>query len=189
MIKVDEIIVVEGKYDRQALLRVVDGVIIETGGFRIFKDKELIEALKSLAQSHGLIILTDSDAAGFVIRNKIHGVIGKKYIKDAYIPDVPGKERRKDAPSKEGLLGVEGMPEEVILQALTRAGVKTQTTDEQPKNRIKYTKTDMYRLGLSGRENSAEKRRELAKKLSLPAHLSANRLLELLNIIGWDENT
>lgn len=185
MIKINEIIVVEGKYDRQTLLRYIDGAIVETGGFRIFKDKELITALKKLAETQGLVILTDSDSAGFAIRSKICGSIDGKYIKNAYIPDIYGKERRKRTASKEGLLGVEGMSEDIIKAAFEKAGVTVGGSDRSAPKKS-YTKSDLFAYGLSGSTESAEKRKKLARSLGLPAHLSANRLLELLNIIGWE---
>ena len=177
MIKINEIIVVEGKYDSAAVKRYVDTIVIETGGFRLFKDKDLINTIKVLAQKRGIVILTDSDSAGFNIRNKILSFVDNKYVKNAYIPDIQGVERRKKKPSKEGLLGVEGMTGEVIIEALKIAGVDTES-NTGIKNRIK--KSDFYEIGLYGRHNSKEKRDELKKVLGLPKYLSANKLFEIL---------
>ncbi len=176
MIKIKEAIIVEGKYDKAQLKKVCDALIIATDGFRIFKDKEKREFLKALAQRQGLIILTDSDRAGFVIRSHLKSFIPSDYIKNVYIPDIPGKERRKDKPSKEGLLGVEGIDEETLSSLLKEAcEVKT---GENP-NPI--TKSDLFELGLSGGDNSSKYRRALTKELSLPNRLSTNALLEILN--------
>ena len=184
MIKINEVIVVEGKSDKIKLERLVDAVIIETGGFRIFKDAELRNMLKDLAENRGLIILTDSDSAGFAIRNAIKGSIPSQFIKNAYISEVKGKERRKRNPSKEGLLGVEGVSDEEILNALRRAGINIEENDgkaSEPTQRI--TKTDLFEDGFTGGTNSSERRKKLEKELNLPTHLSTNKLLEVLNIL------
>ena len=182
MIKINEVIVVEGEYDRKTLENIVDATVIATDGFRIFNDRELISMLSRLAKERGLVILTDSDRAGFAIRNRIISSIDNKYIKNAYIPDIPGKEKRKDKPSKEGFLGVEGMSAEVIKEALKRAGVSAcGGNDEVCRRRI--TKADLYEDGLFGTDNSAEKRARLISSLGLPRRLSANKLLEVLNIM------
>ncbi len=180
--RVREAIVVEGRYDKNNLSQVVDAVIIETGGFGIFSDNEKLMLIKKLAEARGVIIMTDPDSAGFLIRNHLKGALKDEQIKHAYIPDMPGKERRKAAPSKEGLLGVEGAGPEVILSALKRAGATFDGENIAPVAGG-ITKTDMYALGLSGGEGSRDKRRELAKRLGLPERISANALLEVLNAI------
>jgi len=184
MIKINEVVVVEGKSDKIKLERLVDTVIIETGGFRIFKDPELRNMLKDLAEKRGIIILTDSDRAGFAIRNAIKGSIDPKYIKNAYISEIKGKERRKRNPSKEGLLGVEGVSDEEIFNALRRAGVNLDNNDsETEKTTRKITKTDMFEDGFTGGVNSSERRKKLEQELKLPTHLSTNKLIEVLNIL------
>jgi len=177
MIKINEIIVVEGKYDCAAVRRHIDTLVLETGGFRLFKDPELLETIKLLAEKRGVVILTDSDSAGFLIRNKILSFVDKKYVKNAYIPDIKGVERRKREPSKEGFLGVEGMTGEVIIDALRKAGVDLGEGNVQRKT---LKKSDLYEMGLSGRPDSAKKRLELQKSLGLPKYLSANKLMEIL---------
>lgn len=181
MERIKEVIVVEGRYDKNTLSQVVDAVIIETGGFRIFNDGQKRSLLKKLAESRGLIIMTDSDGAGFMIRNHLKGCIAPELIKQAYIPDVYGKERRKSAPSREGKLGVEGMSPQVILEALRRAGATFEGPEAEERPEI--TKADLYKKGLSGGENSAELRKGLLKKLELPERLSAQGLLDVLNAI------
>jgi len=182
MVKIREAIVVEGRYDKNTLSQVVDAAIFETSGFGIMNDKTQLALLRKVAQTKGLIVFTDSDGAGFVIRNYLKGAIDPKYIKHAYIPDVPGKERRKAAPGKEGLLGVEGMRPEVILEALRRAGA-TILGEEAPPVCQAITKQDLVEIGLSGGANSALKRLALLKKLELPAHMSANAMLQALNLL------
>lgn len=182
MERIKEVIVVEGRYDKNTLSQVVDAVIIETGGFGIFNDSQKRNLLKKLAESRGLIIMTDSDAAGFMIRNHLKGCIAPELIKHAYIPDIYGKERRKSAPSREGKLGVEGMSPQVILEALSRAGATFQGPEHR-EDQSRISKADMYRKGLSGGENSAALRKELMKKLELPERLSAQGLLDVLNAI------
>lgn len=182
MERIKEVIVVEGRYDKNTLSQVVDAVIIETGGFGIFNDSQKRNLLKKLAESRGLIIMTDSDAAGFMIRNHLKGCIAPELIKHAYIPDIYGKERRKSAPSREGKLGVEGMSPQVILEALSRAGATFQGL-EHTEDQSRISKADLYRKGLSGGENSAALRKELMKKLELPERLSAQGLLDVLNAI------
>ena len=182
MIKIKEVIIVEGRYDVNTLSQIVDATIVETSGFGIFKDKDKQGMLRSLAERRGIIVFTDSDGAGFVIRNFISGIVDSRYIKNAYIPDIQGKEKRKNAPSKEGKLGVEGMSREIIINALKQAGA---TIDDMP-SETSYTgisKTDLYTLGLIGKEGSAQKRLVLKKKLGLPEHLSSNALVKVLNII------
>lgn len=177
---VREVIVVEGRYDKNALSQVVDAVIIETSGFGIFNDAEKRKLLQTMAEARGLIVLTDSDGAGFVIRNYIKGCVDPKLVKHAYIPDIYGKERRKSALSREGKLGVEGMKPQVLLDALIRAGA-TFDDEENKKTAPRISKADMYARGLSGREGSAEKRAQLIKQLGLPERLTADGLLDVLN--------
>ena len=182
MQSVKEVIVVEGRYDKNTLRQVVDAVVIETDGFGIFNDAQKQKLLRTMAEKRGLVILTDPDGAGFVIRNFIKSCVPAKYLKQAYVPDIRGKEKRKARPSKEGKLGVEGMRSEILLMALKRAGATfsdTQTAEFEQK----VTKADLYRLGLSGRERSAEKRAELIRELDLPEHLSADALLDVINAI------
>lgn len=183
MISVKEVIVVEGRYDKNTLSQIVDATIVETEGFGIFKDKNKQEMLRNLAQRRGIIIFTDSDGAGFVIRNFIKGIVEPQYIKNAYIPDIPGKEKRKREASKEGKLGVEGMGPEIIVSALRSSGA---TIDEEvgESRYSEITKADLYTLGLVGREGSAEKRKVLQRRLGLPEHLSSNSLVRVLNIIS-----
>ena len=180
MHSVREVIVVEGRYDKNALSQVVDAVIIETSGFGIFNDAEKRKLLQTMAEARGLIVLTDSDGAGFVIRNYIKGCVDPKLVKHAYIPDIYGKERRKSAPSREGKLGVEGMKPQVLLDALIRAGA-TFDDEENKKAAPRISKADMYARGLSGRDGSAEKRARLIKQLGLPERLTADGLLDVLN--------
>ncbi len=179
--RIKEVIVVEGRYDRNMLLQVVDATVVETGGFSVFNDREKLNFLRRLAEKRGLILLTDSDGAGFVIRNYLKGALPKEHIKQAYIPDMPGKERRKRKPGKEGKLGVEGMSPQVLLEALRRSGATF--ADESPtmeKNAI--TKADLLEKGLIG-PGSVARRQALLRELSLPAHLTPNALLEALNIL------
>ena len=181
MVKVKEAIVVEGRYDKNTLSQIVDATILETQGFGLFKDKQQLSLLRRVAQKWGLIVFTDSDGAGFVIRNHIKSAIDGKYLKHAYIPDIPGKERRKAAPGKEGKLGVEGMTPQVILEALRRAGATIEGESAAPQRNI--TKQDMMELGLSGGPSSAALRLALLKKLDMPAHMSANAMLQALNLL------
>ena len=181
MVRIREAIVVEGRYDKNTLSQIVDAPILETNGFGIFKDKKQMELLRRVAKSRGLIVFTDSDGAGFVIRNHLKSAIDGRCLKHAYIPDIPGKERRKSAPGKEGKLGVEGMSPEIILQALRRAGATIEGENAPSRNSI--TKQDLMELGLSGGANSAEKRRMLLNKLDLPEHMSANAMLQALNLL------
>ncbi|MEE1279667.1 MAG: DUF4093 domain-containing protein [Oscillospiraceae bacterium] len=181
MIKLTQAVVVEGKYDRMRLSSVLDTTIVETGGFRIFSDDDTVSMLRALAKRCGLIIFTDSDFAGFRIRNFLKNKITEGTVIDAYLPDVLGKEKRKAHPSKEGLLGVEGFCEQDILEALKKAGVTSGKICENPSERI--TRFDLYELGLSGGKNSAEKRALILKKLSLPSHLSSTVLPDVLSSI------
>ena len=187
MISVKEVIVVEGRYDKNTLSQVFDAVIVETSGFGLFKDGEKLALLRRLAEKRGLVVLTDSDGAGFVIRNYIKGAIDPALVKMAYIPDVPGKERRKSSPSKEGKLGVEGMSAEVLIAALRRAGA-TLSGETATHRTGGITKATLYELGLSGRPDSSARRRELLKKLDLPEKLGANALLDVLNAL-YDEES
>ena len=180
MHSVREVIVVEGRYDKNALSQVVDAVIIETSGFGIFNDAEKRKLLQTMAEARGLIVLTDSDGAGFVIRNYIKGCVDPKLVKHAYIPDIYGKERRKSVASREGKLGVEGMKPQVLLDALIRAGA-TFDDEENKKSAPRISKADMYARGLTGRDGSAEKRVRLIKQLGLPERLTADGLLDVLN--------
>lgn len=182
MVKIKEAIVVEGRYDKNTLSQIVDAPILETSGFGIMKDKAMLSLLRKVAASRGLIVFTDSDGAGFVIRNFLKGAIPPAQLKHAYIPDVLGKERRKSAPGKEGKLGVEGMPPQVIIDALRNAGATIEGAESlSPAGQI--TKQDLMTLGLSGGVNSHSKRQALLKKLDLPAHMSANAMLQALNLL------
>ena len=182
MVHVEQAIVVEGRYDKNTLSQIVDTVIFQTNGFSVMHDRELLALLRCAAQTRGLIILTDSDGAGFLIRNTLKGMLPKEGVLHAYIPDIPGKERRKAAPGKEGLLGVEGMRPEIILQALRDAGGEFEDSCEQP-TREPITKQDFFALGLSGKPDSAARRGVLLKELDLPAHMSANALLQAVNTL------
>jgi len=180
--RIKEVIVVEGRYDKNAISQVVDAPVVTLGGFAVFNDKEKLAFLRRLAEKRGLIILTDSDGAGFVLRNYLKGALPKDRVKQAYIPDVKGKERRKRRGGKEGKLGVEGMPPAVLLEALRRAGATF--GDASPaKEEKRLTKADLFALGLTGGEGSAEKRRLLLRRLNLPERLTANGLLEALNLL------
>ena len=179
MIRINEVIVVEGRYDKNKLHQLFDTVIVETGGFAIFNDAEKTRLLRRMARERGLLILTDSDGAGFQIRNYLRGAIAEGRVLHAYIPDLYGKERRKRAASKEGKLGVEGIPDDLIVQAVRRAGVKDISITDNAGRRI--TKADFYEAGLSGREDSAARRAVLLKKLDLPERMGANALLEFIN--------
>ena len=184
MLYIREAVVVEGRYDKNALSQVVDTLILETGGFQIFQDPERMALLDRAARRRGLVVLTDSDGAGFVIRSRIKGVIPAQYLKHAYIPDVYGKERRKRRPGKEGKLGVEGMPPHVLEQVLRRAGAVFLEDAQRALPVLSgppLTKGDLFAAGLSGGAGSAERRKALLKRLELPEYLSANALLAVLN--------
>lgn len=181
MYRVREVIVVEGRYDKNTLSQIVDATIIETAGFGIFNNAQKQKLLRTMAEARGLIVLTDSDGAGFVIRNFIKGCVDPKLVKHAYIPDVAGKERRKAVPSKEGKLGVEGMRPQVLLDALIRAGATIDGADAPDTHGGRITKADMFARGLSGGTGSREKRDTLIKKLDLPEKLTADALLDVLN--------
>lgn len=181
MVKVREAIVVEGRYDKNTLSQIVDAAVLETAGFGIFKDKKQMALLRQVAEKRGLIVFTDSDGAGFVIRNHIKSAIPGKYLKHAYIPDIYGKEKRKAIPGREGKLGVEGMTPQIILEALKKAGATIEGETASPINAI--TKQDLMKLGLSGGANASENRRKLLKKLNFPEHMSANAMLQALNLL------
>ena len=182
MVKIKQAIVVEGKYDQNTLSQLVDATIFQTRGFGVMHDKALLELLRKAARTTGLIIFTDSDGAGFVIRNFLKGALPKEGVLHAYIPDIPGKEKRKRAPGKEGLLGVEGMTKEILLSALENAGADLGgEAEKRPGDTI--TKFDLYTVGLSGRPDSAAKRAAFLEKLRFPAHMSANALLGALNLL------
>ena len=182
MLKIREAIVVEGRYDKNTLAQIVDAPILETKGFGLFKDPKQLELLRSVAKKRGLIVLTDSDGAGFVIRNHIKSAIPAKYLKHAYIPDVAGKEKRKAAPGKEGKLGVEGMSPEVLLATLKNAGATIEGESTAREN-DQITKQDFVEFGLSGGLNASERRKRLQYRLHLPEHMSANALLQALNLL------
>ena len=182
MVKIKQAIVVEGKYDQNTLSQLVDTTIFQTRGFGVMHDKALLGLLRKAARTTGLIIFTDSDGAGFVIRNFLKGALPKEGVLHAYIPDIPGKEKRKRAPGKEGLLGVEGMTKEILLEALENAGADLGgEAAKKPGDTI--TKFDLYTADLSGRPDSAAKRAAFLEKLRFPAHMSANALLDALNLL------
>ena len=181
MVKIKEAILVEGRYDKNTLSQIVDAPILETAGFGIFKDKKQMALLRQVAEKRGLIVFTDSDGAGFVIRNHIKSAIPGKYLKHAYIPDIPGKEKRKAAPGKEGKLGVEGMKPEIILEALRRAGATIEGETAASSHQI--TKQDLMELGLSGGPDASRNRLKLLKALNLPEHMSPNAMLQALNLL------
>ena len=181
MVKIRQAIVVEGRYDKNTLSQIVDAPILETSGFQIMHDKENLQLLRRVAKTRGLIVFTDSDGAGFVIRNYLKSAIEPQYLHHAYIPDVYGKEKRKSAPGKEGKLGVEGMPPDVILECLRRAGADFGTEETVPTQAI--TKQDLMDLGLSGGKESSFLRKKLLKKLNFPEHMSSNAMLQALNLL------
>lgn len=186
MIRVREAIVVEGRYDVNTVRQVVDAIVLESGGFRIFHDKDQLRLLRKIAETRGLIVLTDSDGAGFVIRNYIKGALPAGSVKQAYIPDIAGKERRKRHGSKEGKLGVEGMRPEVILEALRRAGATFEDESESTavKRETPISKADFFAWGLSGHQDSVKRRAAVLKALDLPSHMTANALLEFINAVS-----
>ena len=189
MRKIREVIVVEGRYDKNTISQVVDATVVTLGGFSVFNDKEKLAFLRRLAEERGLIVLTDSDGAGFVIRNYLKGALPKDKVKQAYIPDIHGKERRKRHAGKEGKLGVEGMRPEVLLETLARAGATFLDGEgESALRKEPITKADLFTLGLTGGPDSAAKRQTLLKKLDLPEHLTANGMLEALNLL-YDRET
>ena len=183
MLKIKEAIVVEGRYDKNALSQLVDTVIVETGGFGIFNQSETLALIRQLAACRGVILLTDSDGAGFVIRNYLKGALPKDQVKQAYIPDRPGKEKRKKHPGKEGKLGVEGMSPAVLEQALRQAGATILDGGDEAPKAPPLTKADLFAWGLSGGPGSKEKRQALLQALDLPAHLSPNAMLPVLSAL------
>lgn len=188
MYRVKETIIVEGVYDKIKLSRFIDGVIIVVNGFRVFNNRDTMETIKNMAEKTGVVILTDSDSAGFKIRNFIKQSLPEDKVKHAYIPDVKGKERRKTEPGAEGLLGVEGIKEDIILDALRRAGCEIDGNSADRKKARDITKADFMALGLTGGSGSREKRRGVAKALGIPMKISANMLLDMLNrLLTYDE--
>lgn len=185
MIKLSQPVIVEGKYDKITLENVIDALIIPTNGFSLFKNREQCELIRALAERFGVIVMTDSDNAGNMIRAYVKKIVGNSTIINVYIPQIAGKEKRKSRSGKEGLLGVEGMTPEILIAAFEKSGVVGRTVEN---NSRKITKLDLYERGLSGGENSAEKRKELLKYLSLPTNLSSNAMLDILNtILTYDE--
>lgn len=185
--RVREVIVVEGRYDKNTLSQVVEATILETGGFGIFKDREKAALLRRLGAERGIIVFTDSDGAGFVIRNHLKSILLPSQLKQAYIPDVPGKERRKRTAGKEGKLGVEGMPPQVLLTALERCGATFLDETAKEREGRPITKADLMELGLVG-AGSRERREALLKRLDLPAHMTPNAMLEALNLLYTRED-
>ena len=182
--RIREVIVVEGRYDRNTLLQAVDASVVEVGGFALFNDREKMAYLRALAEKRGLILLTDPDGAGFVIRSRLKSCLPPDKIKQAYVPDVYGKERRKKKGGKEGKLGVEGMKPEVILEALRRAGATfLDETAEPAAEKTPITKADLMEWGLAGGAGSSQRRQALLRRLDLPEHLTANGMLEALNLL------
>ena len=182
MIRIQEAILVEGKYDKNVLSQIVDTSIFETGGFRIMKDPEKIAFLSKVAEKRGLILLLDSDGAGFVIRNRLKGILPPDRVLHAYIPEIPGKEKRKEKPGKAGLLGVEGMTPEIIMESLRRCGAHFDN-EEAVTAQGAITRADLYSLGLMGTKNSAQRRDEIKKALSLPSGLGTSAFLDALNLV------
>lgn len=189
MLKLKEALLVEGKYDAARLHNLVEGTILTTDGFRVMKDRALQTLLKRLARTQGLVVLTDSDAAGFKIRHFVTGLVGAEYVLQAYVPAISGKEARKELPGKEGLLGVEGVPDEFILQGLQDA-LKSRSDSDTTSNAIlqPVTYTDLYEWGISGTANSAERRRKLLRQLGLPPRLSKKELLQVLSTLYTRES-
>ena len=181
MIKLKEAVIVEGRYDKIKLKNLIDAPIIETNGFRIFNDKERRDMIRQIADRRGILIMTDSDGAGLVIRNFLNGAVDKDKIKHCYIPQLEGKEKRKEQKSKEGYLGVEGVPDDVIIEAIRKSGATVIGEEAAQTNEI--TKADLFTLGLTGTENSAQKRKKLLKKLNMPDYLSTNAMLTALNCL------
>lgn len=186
MIKIREAILVEGRYDINTLRQLVDTVILETGGFRIFKDRERLDMIRRIAARRGILILTDSDGAGLTIRSFLRGALPKEQVRHAYVPEIMGKESRKRQASKEGKLGVEGMPQDILLRALVRAGATILGGTEEPQSAQDrpLVKADLYALGLSGTAGSEGRRRALLHALGLPQYLSANALLDFINAVS-----
>lgn len=192
MIKIKQAVIVEGKYDKIKLSTILDTLIIETNGFDIFSDKQRMELIRSVAKLRGIIIMTDSDAAGFMIRNHIGGNLPKNQVTHVYVPEILGKEKRKAEPSKEGKLGVEGIPKNLLIESLKRAGIKfedDQNQIEEPASSIKaITKMDLYNDNLSGTPGSKQRLEQFKRIVNLPAHISKNALVDVLNVImTYDE--
>lgn len=188
MYRVDEAIIVEGAYDKIKLSQFIDGVIFTTGGFSIFNNKSAQSSVRTLAEKTGIVILSDSDSAGIKIRNFIKQLAPGAKVLHAYVPELKGREKRKDKDSKEGLLGVEGMSEDIIIDAIRRSGATVDSISGTARAEREITKTDMFRLGLSGGGNSRTLRTETAKKLGLPSKLSSNMLLDVINrLLTYDE--
>ncbi len=183
MIKVREAVIVEGKYDKIKLSNLIDGLIITTDGFGIFKDKEKQALIRKLAEKRGILVLTDSDGAGFVIRNFLKGAVPAGQIRHAYIPDIPGKEKRKNKPSREGTLGVEGIPEDVLREAIIRSGAVCEQSDKTVAAGQEISKADLYDYGLTGGDHAAALRDKLKQELGLPQKMSTNALLAVLNCL------
>lgn len=181
MIHLDEVVIVEGKYDKIKLSSMLDTVIIETGGFAIFSDGEKLDLIRKMAETRGVIIMTDSDRAGFAIRSFLRGALPAGKVRNVYIPDILGKEPRKDGPSKEGKLGVEGVPDEIIERCLKRAGVSCSGSKSAAPEKERITKLDLYEDGLTGGNGSFALRRRLLSYFGLPERLSSNMLVDVLN--------
>lgn len=182
MIKIRQAIVVEGRYDKNTLRQIVDAPVFETSGFGVMGDKRMLAFLRKVAEERGLIVLTDSDGAGFVIRNYLKGALPKERVLHAYIPDIAGKERRKRTAGKEGKLGVEGMEPGVLVEALRNAGAAIEGETTEPSGKP-ITKLDLYELGFCGTADSTKRRAAMQKELALPEHLGPNALLDALNIL------
>ena len=180
MLKIDQAIIVEGKYDKIKLSSIIDGIIITTNGYGIFKDKEKLELIRFYARNRGIIILTDSDSAGFKIRGYLKGSVPSDKITNVYIPDIFGKEKRKEKPSCEGKLGVEGIDKNIIIESFKKSGVIFGSSDI-PEKREPITRTDIYELGLTGAPDSSLLRKKLLHKLKLPEKLSTTGMLEIIN--------
>lgn len=180
MIHLEQAVIVEGKYDKIKLSSIIDSVIITTNGFSVIHDKEKLEIIRFYARNKGIIILTDSDSAGFKIRSFLKGAVNEGQIINVYIPDIFGKEKRKSSPSKEGKLGVEGIDKELLIKAFEKAGITSYASTEKKE---KVTKTDLFEMGLTGGENSSERRKRLLKELDMPELLTTNGVLEIINTI------
>lgn len=188
MLKLQQVLLVEGKYDAARVSNLVDGVVLTTDGFRVMKDRSLQTMLKQLARTKGLMILTDSDAAGFKIRHFVTGLVGAEHVLQAYVPAIHGKESRKEAPGKEGLLGVEGVSDELILRGLQDALASAPDRTEKETQAEKISYTDLYEWGISGTANSATHRRKLLQQLGLPPRLSKKELLQVLSTLYTRES-
>ena len=183
MYKIKEAVIVEGRYDKNKLSQIVDTLILETSGFGIFNDREKRILIRKICEQKGIIIFTDSDGAGFVIRNHLKGLLPKDKVKHAYIPQIIGKEKRKSQASKEGFLGVEGVDDKIIIDSLKKAGATFIDCESMVSSDTRITKTDFYEDGLSGRDESAILRANMLKLCDLPSHMTANAMLEAINIL------